>query len=434
MKPLFFLLCPMLLWAQSYQEVITSCNDSLILKSAEQLKISSWERYRAAEGKNFPSIDVGISALTLHETPTMTFKMAPLYTPMQAPVATKEHIEAQLLLTYPLFSGFAIRSSIDNARLSHEKISLQAADAKRNLYAEATRLYSSIAAADAIINAQKEAKKAIDDSYEKAKGLYEQGLLAPSGLYAIEAKRYEIDAELSQTQSQKSQALNHLSHLSGATVTDAAIPLISLTIPARDELLLSALTQREDILSLARALDITQSDVALARSRYYPTVALAGALKRQGNTLALNGDGFTNGDKSYAGLSASWNLFNGMSDTHTLQAAEAAKLASQITLEEYKRRVKNEIDNAYLELEAVQKRLFSAKMQVKAAEEYAKLTQGRFDNQIASADELSRAIADLAAAKAKSANLESERFHQSALLWLKGGLEIYRENVLQIAK
>lgn len=432
MKPLFFLLCPVWIWAQSYQEVIRSCDDSLILKSAEQLTNGAWERYRAAEGKNLPTIDLRLSAAKLYTTPTMTFKMPPLYTPMQAPVATKEHIEGEVILTYPLFSGFAIRASIDNARLTHEKVSLQSADAKRHLYIDATRLYSSIAAADAIIEAQNEAKKAITDSYEKAKGLYEQGLLAPAGLYAIEAKRYAIEAELSDTQNKKAQALNTLSYLTGTPLTGAAIVATdSLKVPVRDDLIATALSRREDILSLAKALNIAQSDITLAKSRYYPSVALVGSLKHQGNTLSLNGDGFTNADKSYAGLSASWNLFNGMSDHHTLQAAEAAQLASALTLEEYRERVKTEIDNAYLDLETVQKRLISAKMQVKAAQEYAQLTRGRFDNQLASADELSRAIADLSAAKAMSANLQSEWFNQNATLWLRGGLETYRENVLK---
>ncbi|MCK9373265.1 MAG: TolC family protein [Sulfuricurvum sp.] len=431
MKPLFFLLSPVLLWGESYQEVIRSCDNSLLLKSADQLTDSAREYYRAAEGKNLPTIDLRLSAAKLYTTPTMTFKMPPLYTPMQAPVATKEHVEGEVILTYPLFSGFAIRASIDKARLTHEKLFLQAADAKRNLYIDATRLYSSIAAADAIIEAQTEAKKAITDSYEKAKGLYEQGLLAPAGLYTIEAKRYAIEAELFDTQNKKAQALNHLTYLTGITLTGALIATDTLRVPARDDLIASALSRREDILSLAKALNIAQTDIALAKSRYYPTVALVGSLKHQGNTLSLNGDGFTNADKSYAGLSASWNLFNGMSDLHTLQAAEAAQLASALTLEEYKQRVKTEIDNAYLDLETLQKRLISATMQVKAAQEYARLTQGRFENQLASADELSRAIADLSAAKAANANLQSERFNQNATLWLRGGLETYRDNVLK---
>lgn len=431
MKRLSLLLLPAFMWAQSYEEVIAHLDHSLSLQSAAQLEIAAWESYRAAEGKNLPTLDANINAVRFHETPTVTFRLPPAMTPLTAPMGTKNHVEGALTLTYPLFSGFAISASIEKAKLAHEKASLQVADLKRNLYINATRLYSSAAAADAIIAAQEEAQKAIGESYAKAKGLYDNGLLAPAELYAIEAKKFEIDAQLTEAQNTKHQLLNQLAYLSGAPVDEAAIPRNVLPLPEQEEILRLALTQREDLLALAKTMDIAQSDITLANSRYYPNLTVVGALKRQGDNFALNGDGYSNADKGYAGVAASWNLFNGMSDLHTSEAAKASKMAAQITLEDYKRRIATEIENGYLDLQATMSKLQSAQMQVKASGEYAKLTRGRFDNQLAGADELSRSIADLAIAKAKTANLESELFNQRAVLWLESGLETYQEKVLK---
>lgn len=430
MKLVLGILCPFLVWAQSYQEVITSCDRSLQLKSAEHLKDAAWENYRAAQGKNLPSLDASLSAIKFNATPTMSFTL-PALGSMTAPVATREHVEGEVLLSYPLFTGFAISASIDKARLNHEKASLEVSDAKRNLYLNATRLYSSITTANAIIEAQNEAKKAIDDSYKKAKGFYDNGLLPPSSLYAIEARKYEIETTLSETINMRQNALNRLSYLSGEHVDDATIPDSDLPTPEQSDLLRKALAEREDIGALSKALDIAQSDVDLAKSRYSPKIALMAALKRQGDSLAMNGDGYTNADKSYGGISASWNLFSGMSDYHTLQAAQSAKLAALTSLDDYRNRVGTEIENGFLALETLQKQLESSKMQVKSAEEYAKLIRGRFDNQLASADELSRAIADLAAAKAQKARFESDLFNQKASLWLQGGLSLYQTEVLK---
>jgi outer membrane protein TolC len=351
-------------------------------------------------------------------------------TPMTAHLGTKNHAEGSLTLTYPLFNGFAISASIEKAKLAHEKASLQVSDLKRNLYMNTTRLYSSVIAFDQIIAAQEEAKKAIGESYTKAKGLYDNGLLAPAELYAIEAKKFEIEAQITESQNKKHQALNQLSYLSNTTITSATIPIDTLNVPEKNEMIRIALSNREDLRALSKAMDMAQTDVTLAQSRYYPNLALVGVLKRQGDTLELNGDGYSNANKSYAGVAASWNLFNGLSDIHTAEAAQAAKLAVQMTFEDYQHQIVTEIDNAYLEINAVQSQLQSAKMQVKAAGEYAKLTHGRFDNQLSSADELSRSIADLASAKAKQAGLESELFNQSAALWLKGGLNAFQENFL----
>lgn len=424
MKRLLLFVLPSFLWSQTYQEVIARLDHSLILQSARQLETAALESYRAAEGKNLPALDASVSALKFQETPTVTFASTKL------PMGTQKHTEGSLTLTYPLFSGFAISSSIEKAKLSHEKAALEVADLKRNLYINATKLYSAAARADEIIAAQEEAKKAIGDSYTKAKGLYDNGLLAPAELYAIEAKKFEIDAQITETQNRKLQTLNQLSYLTGTTIKKAHIPVNTFLVPEENEMIPIALSQREDLLALAKSMEIVQSDVMIAQSRYYPNVALQGSLKYQGDTLALNGDGYTNANKSYAGITASWNIFNGLSDLHTTEGVKAAKLAAQMTLEDYKQRIIIEIKNTYLDIRATQSKLQSATMQVKASSEYAKLTQGRFENQLAGADELSRAIADLAGAKAKAANLESDLFNQSATLWLNSGLEAYQEKII----
>jgi outer membrane protein TolC len=422
-KRLLIFIFPTWIWAQSYWEVISDLDHSLTLQSAHQLETAAFESYRAAEGKNLPTLDASISAIEFHDTPTVTFGS------MKLPMGTKKHTEGSLTLTYPLFTGFAISSSIEKAKLSHEKATLEVADLKRNLLINATKLYSAVSAADEIIAAQEEAKNAINDSYAKAKGLYDNGLLSPAELYAIEAKKFEIDAQIIESQNSKSQALNQLSYLTGVKIDSANISTNTLPIPDENYILARALREREDILALIKIMDIAQSDITLAQSRYYPTVALIGTLKGQGDSLEFDGDGYTNGNKSYAGVSASLNFFNGFSDFHTGEAAKASKLASMATLEDYKHRIATEIENTYLTIEAVQSRLKSARMQVKASSEYAKLTRGRFNNQLVGADELSRSIADLASAKAKMANLESELFNQTALLWLEGGLSVYEEKI-----
>lgn len=428
MKRLLTFVLPTFLWAQSYPEVISTLEHSLTLQSAQQLEIAALESYRASEGKNLPSLDASVSAIKFQETPTVMFASTKL------PMGTKNHTEGSLTLTYPLFSGFAIRSSIEKAKFSHEKAALEVADLKRNLYINTTKLYSAAASADEIIAAQEEAKKAIAESYAKAKGLYDNGLLAPAELYAIEAKKFEVEAQITETQNRKAQALNQLSYLTGDKIESAHIPKNTLPVINENDMLTTALTQREDLLALAKSMDIAQSDIILVQSRYYPSIALIGSLKGQGDTLGLSGDGYTNANKSYAGVSASWNLFSGFSDVHTTEAAKAAKLASAITLEDYKRRISTEIDNAYLDIQATQSKLESARMQIKASGEYAKLTRGRFDNQLAGADELSRSIADFASAKSKAAILESELFNQTALLWLEGGLKVYQEKVLGVSQ
>ena len=65
----------------------------------------------------------------------------------------------------------------------------------------------------------------------------------------------------------------------------------------------------------------------------------------------------------------------------------------------------------------------AAKEQLKSQEEYYKLIKGRFENALSSADELSRAIADLAKAKANIQQYKAKIFFQKYKILLQAGLK-----------
>lgn len=430
MRRLLLVFLPFFLYGQTYTELLNLLEQSNSYKSAKELESASESLYKAAQGKNLPSLDATLSAIEFNEIPNMTLRLP--YSPaIQADVATRKHIEGALVLSYPLFTGFAISSAIDKAKLEHEQAMLKVTNLKRNLAMHVTQLFSTIVAEEKVIEALQSSQSAINQSYKKAKGFYDNGLLAQSELYAIEAKQYDIEAQLLHHQNQKKQLLNQLSLIVNAKIeTLKSDTFKAFDIPTQIEATQMALTEREDLHVMEKAIDVAQSSVELAKSKNYPTLAMVGVLKRQGDSLELNGDGYTNADKSYVGLSASWNIFNGYSDAHAIDAARASKMSAFFTLEEYKQHVTLEVENTQLEIKTLQAQLQSALLETKASESYTHLTQGRFDNQLISADELSRAIANLASTKAKVATLQSELFNQSALLWLECGWSIFEKKVL----
>ena len=420
MKRFLFLLFPALIYAQTYQEILNDVENALQLKSAKQLKESAKLLAEAKRGKNLPSLDLSLSGVWLKEKPTVTFANATF------PLSTKRSFTGSLKLSYPIFTGFAISAEIDKAMLEYEKASLEVLDLKRNLYLQATELFGAIYSAQETLKAKQEAKKAIEDAYKKAKGFYDNGILPPVDLYNIEAKRYAIEAEITDAKSQRDMLLNQLSYLLNHPITSVEFSNFSLQKLNRKEIISTALQNREDIKALQRALKIDKEIEKLAKSRYYPTVAISAELKRKGDTLALNGDGFSNADQSYIGTALSWNLFNGFADKREYEASRYRTLSAKTALNDYKNRIKTELENAFLTISALQSKLLSAKMELKAQKEYYKLTKGRFENQLASADELSRAIADLSKAKAKVSVLKSQIFIQTATIGLMAGLDRFK--------
>ncbi len=431
-----FLLSLGLLQAQSYREIVGNIAKTPALKSAELMQKAAEEAAYASEGKDLPILDLSVQGAWLKDTPTMYLHEVnghPLPKPLPMPMGKTRDFVGELKLSYPLFTGFAISAQIDRSRLEAQRARLKVLDARRNLILNATELYGAIEATEAALRALVQAKKATLSALKKAEGLYKNGLIPPADLYNIKARVYDVDASITEARSRRERLLNQLSYLSGLRVRSihGAIPLSSP--PASTALKQEAYRKRSDLRALQTLLRIDDAQIRLAESRYYPTVGVAAALKRHGDTLALDGDGYTNADRSYVGVDLSWNLFNGGSDRHTVEAARYKKLSAASSFLDYRRRVATEIDNAYAQLRALRSKLKSATMRVQAQKEYYKLTRGRFDNQLASADELSRSIADLANAKAKKAAIESSIRVQKAKIWLLSGVENF-EKTLGIAQ
>ncbi len=432
MKWVFLFAVPVMIYAQTYFEIVENVDDVSALKSAHMLEMAAKSAAEAAKGEKLPSLDLSFGAAWLKDTPTVVFHV-PGSPPTVSPMGTKRNFTGSLRLAYPLFTGFAIKASIDRAELELERVRLQRLDLKRNIYLELTRLASAYYAKSRTLSSEIKAKKAMDDAYEKAKGLYDNGLLPPADLYNIEAKRFVVEAGIAETKSQKEQILNRLGYLLGKDVDSVELPLGTLSVSIdKDALIEEALASREDIKALEKLLSINESLQNLAKSRLYPSLFLAAELKRRGDTPELNGDGFTNPDQSYIGASVTWNLFNGFSDEKRVEAARFKRLASAIELNDYKNRVKTELENAFLRLNALLSKLQSARMELKAQKAYCDLTKGRFENQLASADELSRSIADLSVAESKVSVLESQIFSQKTAIWLMAGIDSFKKRLFSI--
>ncbi len=408
---IFVLLIPSVLLAQSYTQIIKDVENSLTLKSAKQMQEAVKKFYESTKGKNLPTLDLSFTGFRLYETPTITFYQSERS--FDAPMGTKNNFKGSISLKYPLFTGFAISGLIDKAKFQSEQARLKTADLKRNLYMGATKLAVAVDTTKKSLEAMLKAQEATDKALQKAQGFFDNGLIPPSELYNIKAKKYQIEANIIELKSHYRQLLNRLSQLLNTKVDSVELPAINNKIPLDKETLLQkALNSREDIHALKAALGMEQAEIEIAQSKNYPTIILAAELKRQGDTPALDGNGYINPDQSYIGATLNWNLFDGTSDAKKTEAAKLKALSTLTKLKEYKAEISQEMENAFLELDALRSKLKSAKMENKAKEEYYKLTLGRFENQLASADELSRSIAELAEAKAKSAIIQNKIFQQ----------------------
>ncbi len=426
MKKYIFLILPILLYSSNFNSLIKSVDNNLLIKSKQQRTKALKKLLNAKRAKEYPTLNLEFNAIRLYDTPTSIFHIPGFSSPV--PVGTRTNIDGAVSITYPLFTGFAITKSIEIAKLKMIKSQLETKELKRELYMKITSLYSSIFSLNGALKASIDAKYAIEKSYKKAKGLYENGLLNISNLYKIEAQKYEILTTIKQYEEQKNTLINDLVYITGLKTDVKYLPTIKL-FKNEKQIKKIALNQRADVQALEVELNLNKKDIALIKSKKYPTIALLGALKRQGDDLSLNGNGFTNADQSYIGANFKYNIFDAGENRSEAEAAYAKRVAIKLYFADYKRVVKKDIQNAFLKLDSLKFQAISANKMVIASQSYYKLVNGRFNNSLASGDELSRAIAKLAQDKAKEQSIKSKIFLQKCKISLLAGSSYFLKKI-----
>ena len=403
-------------FAISLQKVIRLSENNPSIQAAQQQAQAYVHLLRVAKSSNYPSLDLSYGGTYLDEKPVV-------YLPVNfgggtLQMQSQNMYTGALSLSYPLFTGFAISARIDEAELKKQRAALKVEDTKRNLYLNIVHLYSTAVATKHIIISQKMALNATQESYKKVQGFFNEGMCSSSELYRMEASLHQIQSELISTQNRYKIILHQLSFLANAPIdTVEALPNINTVV--YDNLKAQALQKRPDIRVMGLLVKEAQTKIRLAKSRYYPSVALFAQVAYAGDTPALNGDGYTNKNKSAAGFKIKYNLFSGFKDDNQVEAARKSRLARKLMLQSYANRVNTELYSTYLTYQSLRSQKSSAQAQLKAQETYEKLVQEKFENQLSDADVLSRAISSSAMARAFLIQIETKLYDTYAKLLLE---------------
>ena len=403
-------------FAASLKEVIEFSKTNLSIQAKEQQSKVYDNLLSVAESSNYPSLDISYGGTYLNEKPIV-------YLPInfgggEMQMQSQNTYKGALTLSYPLFSGFAISSQIEEAKLKKQRALLKVEDAKRNLYLNIVHMYSSALSIKHIISSEKIALKATQDGYKKAKEFFDLGMSSSSELYRIEASLHKIEAELIKRKKEYKAILNQLSFMSNFKLTDVQ-KLPNIGVIEFEKLKIEALQKRPDLLATKLIIDEAEAKIKLAKSKDYPSIILFAQAVYSGDNPSLNGDGYTNKDKSVAGFKINYNIFSGFKDSSQIEAAKHSKLTSELMLQSYTNRVNTEIYNSYLTYKSLFSQKISAQTQLQAEKKYERLVHEQFKNQLTDADVLSRAISSSSMARSFLIQIEAKLYTAYAKLLLE---------------
>jgi outer membrane protein len=410
MKKLFFLL-PVFMMAEDFTQISHLIDNSLKIKMQKQkIEIYS-QQIKAQKGLNYGNLDASYNYIHLKDNPIMKTKIPGM---TQMKVGNRDNYSFELKYSYPLFTGFAITSNIEKVKLQKIKEELNLKNIKRMLTLQSGQIYANIYALKVKLKALQKAKEAVVSAVKLSQGLFKEGLLNVSSLEDIKAKKYEIDAKITNTKSQINSLLNLLSYILNKKITSiSSLEDIKIKTPNFEN--------RADVKAIKTALKIANKDIKLAKSKFYPQVGLQAGIKREGTNAIIDKNDYQNIDKSYVALGINYNIFSGGSDKATLEMAKIAKLSTITYYNDYLNNIKTEYKNDEFKLNSLKYQLKAAIKEVKARETYFVYMKNKFKEGLVSVSDLDDAISKLAEARAKKSFIESQIFFTKLTLKLNGG-------------
>lgn len=336
----------------------------------------------------------------------------------------------------PVFQGFRIRHDI---ALAHLNLAAATADLERirdDIRVAVAQAYVQILYDEEILGVADD-QVAIDSL--QVSRLTEMVARGSASVAELAQQR----SALAQSRYQRTQAENNL-RLAVLTLTQLLeLPSpdgFAVTRPAADALDLQLLPSPEDIYAEAassrpgiaaeeRRLEAAATRIDLARSYRLPSLSLSGGLGTNYYTssnmaAASFGTQVKNNFSQYIGLSLSVPIFSRFSTRNGIRSAELSYAAQQIQLENARKSLYKEIQQAWYNSVAAASRYDSSREVVASAEESFSLVSAKYELGSATATEFNEAKHTLLNARSSLAQARYEYLYQSRLLSFYRGLPI----------
>lgn len=308
------------------------------------------------------------------------------------PLGTRNNFQWQATVTQPVFTGFALNSAYELAKLGIDLSEMELALEKLDMALKVKEAYFNILKADKALLVARSAVESLKEHLKVAKNFYEEGMIPVNDLLKAEVELANAEQTLIQAQngSQLSRAYFN-TVLSKPIDTPVHVQDILEYTPEPmdlERLYEEALLKRPEIKTIE--INDLQADqqIKLAKSKYYPEIAVTYNYTKAGDTPDVHGSYYHDSSSWQAVASLSWTFWNWGGDHYNVRQKELNKEQLMNTKRLLEDSIKLELKSAILDLEEKEKRIPAAKKAVEQGEENLRVSNERYKAQVTTSTEV----------------------------------------------
>lgn len=335
----------------------------------------------------------------------------------------------------PVFQGFRIRRNIAMGKLNLAAATADLDKAKDNIRVQVAQAYVQILYNNEILSV---ARNQVDlDSLQvlRLTQMHKNGLASAADVAQQKAGLEQDKLSLTQAENNLKLALLDLSQLLELPTPegfDVFIPAATDVMPLLErpeDIYAQAIEIKPAIEAEKIRLEYAEANISYAKSSFLPTISLSGGLgsnyyKTSGYTNSSFSEQLKHNFSEYLGLSFSVPIFTKFSNRNNVRSAELSMRNQQLTLDNAKKSLYKEIQQAYYNAVASQSKLNSSRQAANAAQEAFNLVKGKYENGKANITEYNESKNSMFSALSNLVQAQYECQYQCKLLDFYKGQEL----------
>ncbi|MDR3189033.1 MAG: TolC family protein [Prevotellaceae bacterium] len=309
----------------------------------------------------------------------------------------------------PLFTGFQIANDIKVRQYAVKAAEQSLNRAKENIAVAVARAFLDVLLKKEIYKISEETLRFTSENVRKTETMVNAGNVPQAQLYEIKSQHASDEARVTSAGNDVSLSLLTLGQLlelsdlsrfdvEAPSKLDSAAIAMEEAIPSSERIYGEALSVKPQIREAELQLEGSKYSLKVAKAGYYPQLSLSMGLSDRyfnANNAAAPSEGFSTqlseNLQEYVGLSLRIPVFNRFATKNSVRTAQININNRQLALEDVKKTLYKEIQQAYHSAVSAQKSYRAAQKSVEAAREAFRYAESKYQTGKSSVYELTEA-------------------------------------------
>ena len=336
----------------------------------------------------------------------------------------------------PLFQGFQIKNNIALSKLNLAAATVDLEKARDDIRVAVAQAYVQILYDKEILDVARRQVEIDSLQVARLEEMERQGRTSGAEVAAQQATLAQSRATAVQAEGTLSLALLELTQLlelPSPEGFDVAVPseeaLQPGLLPLPEDIYAEAVSVKPAVEAEQIRLDYAKTNIDLAKGAFLPSLSLSGGVGSNYYTSSGIGsaaffDQMKHKFSQYLGLSLSVPVFSRFSNRNNLRSAELSYKSQELQLENVKKSLYKEIQQAYYNAVASQEKYRSSESAAASAQEAFRLTSAKYEHGQATGTEFNEAKARYLEAASNCARARYEQLYQTRLIDFYRGLPL----------